>query len=99
VERFEDVLAPQLNFSAIDRVVYSHLLRHSRLEGKTRFQFSMPWLARGVSLSIGSVRPAVRRLIARGVLVLVERSSQVHHVVRVRLPEEVPAVGRATSAK
>jgi hypothetical protein len=33
---FEDLLAPKLNFSVIDRAVYSHLLRHSRLEGKLR---------------------------------------------------------------
>ncbi len=96
---FEDVLAPQLNFSGTDRVVYSHLLRHSRLEGKQRLRFSMPWLARGVGLSTGSVREAVRRLVARGVLGLVERNSLAHHVVHVRLPEEVPAVRRtATSA-
>jgi 5-methylcytosine-specific restriction endonuclease McrA len=96
---FEDVLAPQLNFSGTDRVVYSHLLRHSRLEGKQRLRFSMAWLARGVGLSTGSVREAVRRLVARGVLGLVERNSQARHVVHVRLPQEVPAVRRtATSA-
>jgi hypothetical protein len=33
-KQMEDLLAPQLNFSLADRVVYSHLLRHSRLEGK-----------------------------------------------------------------
>src|SRR5215472_18700532 len=92
---FEDVLAPQLNFSVTDRVVYSHLLRHSRLEAKQRLRFSLLWLARGVGLSIGSVRPSVRRLIARGVLGLVERNCQARHVVRVRLPEEVRAVSRA----
>jgi len=94
---FEDVLAPQLNFSVTDRVVYSHLLRHSRLEAKQRLRFSLLWLARGVGLSIGSVRPSVRRLIARGVLGLVERNCQARHVVRVRLPEEVRAVRRAAT--
>jgi HNH endonuclease len=92
---FEDVLAPQLNFSAADRVVYSHLLRHSRLEGKQRLRFSLQWLARGVGLSIGSVRPSVRRLIARGVLGLIERNCQARHFVHVRLPEEIRAVSRA----
>ncbi len=57
----------------------------------------MPSVARGVGLSIGSVRPAVRRLLARGVLLLIARSSQVHHVVRVRLPQEVPAIRRAAN--
>src|SRR5258708_3893155 len=41
---FEDRLAPQLNFSVNDRAVYSHLLRHSRLEGKLRIRFSLSWL-------------------------------------------------------
>ena len=95
---FEDVLAPQLNFSAADRVVYSHLVRHSRLEGKHRLRFSLLWLARGVGLSIGSVRPSVRRLIARGVLGLVERNCQARHLVHVRLPEEVRAVSRGAAS-
>lgn len=91
---FEDKLAPQLSFSATDRMVYSHLLRHSRLEGKRRLQFSLSWLGRGVGLSIGGARDTVRRLASRGVLGLVERNSQAHHVVHVRLPEEIPAVRR-----
>src|SRR5215470_9147857 len=95
---FEDLLAPQLNFSATDRVVYSHLMRHSRLEGKQRLRFSLLWLARGVGLSIGSVRPSVRRLIARGVLGLIERNCQSRHVLCVRLPEEIRAVRRATAS-
>lgn len=91
-KQFEDLLAPQLGFCAIDRVVYSHLFRHSRLEGKRRFQFSLTWLANGVGLSRQSVRNAVRRLIARGVLHLVERNCQAQHVVRLRLPLEVRSV-------
>ena len=33
-KQMEDLLAPQLSFSLADRVIYSHLFRHSRLEGK-----------------------------------------------------------------
>ena len=40
-KQFEDSLAPRLGFSVVDRAVYSHLLRHSRLEGKGRLRFSM----------------------------------------------------------
>jgi hypothetical protein len=72
----------------VDRVVYSHLLRHSRLEGKARLRFSILWLARNILLSGGPVRDAVRRLAAQGALRLVERS-KAGHVVEVRLPEEV----------
>lgn len=87
---FEDYLAPRLRLCTIDRVVYSHLLRHSRLEGELRLRFSILWLARGVNLCISSVRDAVRRLIAQGVLRLVERN-RVGHVVEVRIPCEVRA--------
>jgi hypothetical protein len=92
-KQFED-LAPRLRLSTTDRVVYTHLLRHSRLEGKLQLRFSIPWLARGVGLCGHSVRWAVRRLIARGALRLVERS-KAGHVVEVRLPEEFPAVSAA----
>jgi HNH endonuclease len=91
-KQMEDLLAPQLNFSLADRVIYSHLFRHSRLEGKLQLQFSISWLARGVGLSSKFTRDTVRRLIARGVLYLVERNCRVQHVVRVRLPLEVKGV-------
>jgi len=47
-KQLEDLLVPRLRLSVIDRAVYSHLLRHSRLEGRARLRFSIPWLARGV---------------------------------------------------
>src|SRR5467141_2366636 len=86
-----DQLAPRLGLSAIDRTVYSHLLRHSRLEGKLRLRFSIRWLARNIRLSTGPVRAAVRRLVAQGALRLVQRS-KTGHVVEVRLPDEIRAV-------
>jgi hypothetical protein len=91
-KQMEDLLAPQLNFSLADRVIYSHLFRHSRLEGKLQLQFSISWLARGVGLSSKFTRDTVRRLIARGVLRLVERNCRSQHVVRLRLPLEVKGV-------
>jgi hypothetical protein len=95
---FEDLLAPQLNLSVTDRAVYSHLFRHSRLEGKLQFRFSITWLARGAGIASTTARDAVRRLVARGVLDLVERNTKAHHVVRLRLPLEVPAVRAAKIA-
>jgi 5-methylcytosine-specific restriction endonuclease McrA len=97
-KQMEDLLAPRLNFSVIDRAVYSHLFRHSRLERKLRFRFSMSWLAGRIRLSEKTTRQSVRRLIARGVLRLVERSCQAHHVVYVRLPHEVRALRAAKAA-
>ena len=89
-KQFEDHLVPRLRLSVTDRAVYSHLLRHSRLEGRPRFRFSIAWLARGARLSGGPARQAVRRLVARGALRLVERS-RAGHVVEVRLPGEIRA--------
>src|SRR5260370_28288 len=89
-KQLEDLLAPRLRLSVIERTVYAHLLRHSRLEGKLRFRFSIRWLARNIRLSTGPVREAVRRLVAQGAMRLVQRS-KAGHVVEVRLPEEIRA--------
>jgi 5-methylcytosine-specific restriction endonuclease McrA len=90
-KQLEDVLVPRLCLGLAERAVYSHLLRHSRLEDRLRLRFSILWLARGNRLSAGSVRLAVRRLVAKGALRLVERT-RAGHVVEVRLPEEIRAV-------
>ncbi len=89
-KHFEDHLVPRLRLSVIDRAVYSHLLRHSRLEGRRRLRFSIARLARGIPLSTTAVRYAVRRLAAKGALRLVERSLT-GHLVEVRLPQEIRA--------
>ena len=90
-KQFEDLLVPGLRLSVIERAVYSHLLRHSRLEGARRLQFSIGWCARGAGLSTFSVRNAVRQLAAKGALRLAERSKR-GHVIEVRLPAEVRGV-------
>jgi len=92
-KQLEDLLAPQLRLSAMDRMVYSHLLRHSRLEGRIRFQFSMLGLGCHLRLSTKPVRDAVHRLAMHGALRMVQRS-KLGHVVEVRLPDEIPAVKR-----
>jgi hypothetical protein len=90
-KQFEDLVVPQLKLSAVDHAVYSHLLRHSRLEGKRRLHLSMYRLGRGTRLSAAGARHAVRRLVAKGALRLVERS-KAGHVIEVRLPEEMRRV-------
>jgi hypothetical protein len=89
-KQFEDVLFPRLRLSITDRAVYSHLIRHTRLEGKLQLRFSIPWLARGIGLSTGPVREAVRRLVVLGALRLIHRS-KAGHVIEVRLPDEIRA--------
>ncbi len=95
-KELEDVLAPRLKLSVLDRSVYSHLLRHSRFEGKLRLRFSILWLAHNLGITARRARESVRRLVDKEVLRLVERSN-IGHVVEVRLPGEVPAArdGRA----
>jgi len=90
-KQIEDVLVPRLGLTVVERAVYSHLLRHSRLEGRLRLRFSILWLARGTRLSTGSARLAVRSLVAKGVLRLVERT-KAGHVVEVRLPGEIRGI-------
>ncbi len=89
-KQVEDFLVPRLGLTVIERAAYSHLLRHSRLEGKPSLHFSIPWLARGIRLSSGPAREAVRRLVGCGVLRLVQRS-KAGHIVEVRVPGEVRA--------
>src|SRR5260221_5401020 len=86
-KQLEDLLAPRLRLSVIDRTVYSHLLRHSRLEGKLRLRFSLMWLGRNIRLSTGPVREAVRRLVGQGALRLVQ-PSKAGHVGEERPPDE-----------
>jgi hypothetical protein len=90
-KQFEDLVVPQLKLSVVDQAVYSYLIRHSRLEGKRRLHLSMYRLGRGTRLSAAGARHAVRRLVAKGALRLVERS-KAGHVIEVRLPEEMRRV-------
>jgi len=87
-KQFEDFLFPRLRLSVTDRAVYSHLIRHSRLEGQLQLRFSMPWLARGIGVSTGPVRESVRRLVVLGALRLIRRS-KAGHVIDVLLPDEI----------
>lgn len=89
-KQFEDVLAPRLGLSTTGRAVYSHLLLHSRLEGKLRFRFSMRWMASGMGVFRETGRDAVRRLANLGALCLIERSKE-GHLVEVHLPREIRA--------
>ena len=96
-KQLEDLAVPRLHLSVFDRAVYSHLLRHSRLEGRPQLCFSIPWLARGACLTLRAARRAVRSLVAKGALRLAERS-RAGHVVKVRLPEEIRSLGASKIA-
>jgi 5-methylcytosine-specific restriction endonuclease McrA len=89
-KQLEDMMVPRLRLSVTEHAVYSHLVRHSRLEGKLRAQFSILGLARHIGRSTGPARDAVRQLVEHGALRLVGRS-KAGYVVEVRLPEEIRA--------
>ena len=89
-KQLEDALVTRLGLNLTERVVYAHLLRHSRLEGKRQLRFSIVWLARSVRLSDQPARHAVRSLAAKGALRLVDRTLA-GHVVEVLLPDEIHA--------
>lgn len=90
-KQLADLVVPGLRLSVVDRAIYFHLVRHSHLEGKRRLRISMYKLGRGTQLSAAGARHAVRRLVAKGALRLVERS-KAGHVIEVRLPEEMRGV-------
>ena len=92
-KQLEDLVVPRLRLSVIERAVYSHLLRHSRLEGRLRLRFSISWLARGARISSNPARNAVRCLLDQGALRLIERTRK-GHVVEVRLPDEIRGTRR-----
>src|SRR5467141_510080 len=96
-KQLEDLAVQRLHLSVFERAVYSHLLRHSRLEGRLQLCFSIPWLARSACLSLRAARRAVRGLVAKGALRLAERS-RAGHVVKVRLPEEIRSLGASKIA-
>jgi 5-methylcytosine-specific restriction endonuclease McrA len=90
-KQLEDQLVPRLRLSPIERAVYYHLVRHSRLEGKRRLRFSIASLGRGTCLAKGTVRKAICRLAEQGALRLVRRT-KTGHIVEVRVPDEIRAV-------
>jgi hypothetical protein len=89
-KQLDDFVVPNLRLNVIDRAAYSHLLRHTRLEGRHRLCFSQLWLAKGIGVCRNTVRASLRRLVDRGALRLIE-SSHDGHLVEVLLPEEIRA--------
>jgi 5-methylcytosine-specific restriction endonuclease McrA len=87
-KQLEDMMVPRLRLSVTEHAVYSHLVRHSRLEGEPRAKFPILGLARHIRRSTGPARDAVRRLEEHGALRLVGRS-KTGYAVEVRLPEEM----------
>ena len=67
-------VVPNLRLNVIDRAVYSHLLRHTRLECRHRLCFTQLWLAKGIGVCRNTARSSLRRLVDRGAVRLIENS-------------------------
>ncbi len=91
IKQCEDHLFPAKDFTAFERILYYHLLRHSRIEGREQIIVAMDPLAEALSISNASVREAIRNLDKRG-CIKIENRSRKGHLVRVLLPEEIEGV-------
>lgn len=85
----EDHLVPGLSLWASDRVVYFYLVRKSRLAGRRIIRMPARTLSRGTLLSRSTVRICLRRLAAKNILTILDRS---YHGLRIaiKLPHEIP---------
>ena len=89
-KQVDDFVVPSLRLTVIDRAVYSHLLRHTWLEGRRSLCVSRAWLARGMGVCRNTARSYLRRLVTRGAIRLTE-SNYEGHLVEVFLPDEIRA--------
>jgi len=90
-KQMEDEAVLRLKLTVYEHVVYTHLLRHSHLEGKARIGFSIRRLARGTGLTRRAGQKALQGLHTKGALRLAEYNRE-GYVIDVRLPEEIWAV-------
>jgi 5-methylcytosine-specific restriction endonuclease McrA len=91
IRHCEDHLFHAKAFSVQERILYYHLLRHSRLEGQEQVLVSLVPLANALQISESTVRDCIRALHERGCIRIVERSRQ-GHLIRISLPEEIDGV-------
>ena len=91
IAEVEDHLFPKLSLSAWEKVVYYHLLRHTRVVGSESGMFSVAGLASTTSISESTVRDAIRSLHQKGCILVHERASR-GHLIEVHLPFETPGL-------
>ncbi len=96
VKDIEDRLFPGLKLDVWERVVYWHLLRQTRLEGRDNVIIGLDPLARATAMSTTKLRDTLRSMAARGCLIIDDRSRS-GHMVRVLLPNEVSSLPASTN--
>lgn len=85
----EEHLVHALSLYHSDRSVYFYLVRHSRLAGRRKIQMGARTLSRGAGLSRSTVRNVLRRLVAKGLVRVLNRSYRGLYI-EVLLPREIP---------
>ena len=87
-KNIEDYLIPKLKLDAIERSLYYHLLRHTRIIGREGSLFGILSLSEASGISESTVRERIRILHGKGRIKIEERSGK-GHFVRVFLPDEI----------
>ncbi len=84
----EDHLMLGLQLDVIERSIYYHLLRHTRVIGKESGLFALVPLAKAVGISEFSARERIRSMDKKGCIKILERNKN-GHLVKVLLPSEI----------
>ncbi len=84
----EDHLLPRLGLDPIERALYYHLLRHTRLVGKEEGLFGVLPLAKAIGVSEFASRTRIRSLHEKGCIVIRDRTRS-GHVIKLLLPQEM----------
>ncbi len=87
----EDFLIPGLGLSAYHRSLYYHLLRHTRLKGRSDSMFAIGPLSKATGVSDFKVREVIRELHQMG-CVRIEDRNRLGHKIAVLLPSEIPGL-------
>jgi len=88
LQHIEDHLIPKLQLDHVERALYYHLFRHTRLVGKETSRFGLNSLAASSGVSESTLRERIRILDQKGCVVIEERSAK-GHLIRVLLPGEI----------
>ena len=91
LQNIEDHLIPKLQLDHVERALYYHLLRHTRLIGKDASLFGLYSLAESSGFSESTLRERIRILDEKGCVVIQERSGK-GHLLRVLLPGEIDGI-------
>ena len=85
----EEHLVPYLRLKPVERCIYSHLFRHSRLRGQRALLISQCSLGRALGIHNQTIRTRLHSLARKGCLKILERG--VHGtLVEVLTPAEIP---------